>query len=177
VLFWGRRSSAGVGSANDRSATRCPDNPVPRHPCARPAERPHGARGADLSATPVSGFAPGSRLPPRRVPAGHEARSSSRRTSWRCRPRHRDLGFAGADWVAELEANVVELLDTGLDPCRSSGGAKTLLVTGACPRVTWWWRRVRAAASAGSRSADSPAECVRSYGATEVFRRKTRTSS
>src|SRR5439155_445529 len=28
----------------------------------------------------------------------------------------RDLGFAGADWVAELEANVVELLDTGLDP-------------------------------------------------------------
>src|SRR5438046_5679663 len=28
----------------------------------------------------------------------------------------RDLGFAGADWVAELEADVVELLDTGLDP-------------------------------------------------------------
>ena len=28
----------------------------------------------------------------------------------------RDIGFAGADWVAELKANVVELLDTGLDP-------------------------------------------------------------
>jgi len=28
----------------------------------------------------------------------------------------RDIGFAGADWVAELEADVVELLDTGLDP-------------------------------------------------------------
>src|SRR5207248_2071043 len=28
----------------------------------------------------------------------------------------RDVGFAGADWVAELEADVVELLDTGLDP-------------------------------------------------------------
>src|SRR5216683_2448547 len=28
----------------------------------------------------------------------------------------RDVGFAGADWVAELEADVVELLDTELDP-------------------------------------------------------------
>src|SRR5919198_340424 len=32
----------------------------------------------------------------------------------------RDAGFAGADWVAELQgeggAGVVELLDTGLDP-------------------------------------------------------------
>src|SRR5258708_34524126 len=30
----------------------------------------------------------------------------------------RDIGFAGADWVAELEggADGVELLDTGLDP-------------------------------------------------------------
>ena len=26
----------------------------------------------------------------------------------------RDVGFAGADWVAELEADVVEILDTGL---------------------------------------------------------------
>lgn len=30
----------------------------------------------------------------------------------------RDIGFAGADWVAELGAGVVELLDTGLDPVR-----------------------------------------------------------
>src|SRR5688572_27239338 len=30
----------------------------------------------------------------------------------------RDLGFAGADWVRELGANVVEVLDTGLDPVR-----------------------------------------------------------
>ena len=28
----------------------------------------------------------------------------------------RDIGFAGADWVAELSAELVELLDTGLDP-------------------------------------------------------------
>lgn len=30
----------------------------------------------------------------------------------------RDLGFAGADWVAEDNANLVELLDTGLDQVR-----------------------------------------------------------
>ena len=28
----------------------------------------------------------------------------------------RDIGFAGADWVSELAAELVELLDTGLDP-------------------------------------------------------------
>jgi ATP phosphoribosyltransferase len=30
----------------------------------------------------------------------------------------RDVGFAGADWVAEKGAELVELLDTGLDPVR-----------------------------------------------------------
>ena len=30
----------------------------------------------------------------------------------------RDVGFAGADWVAELELSLTELLDTGLDPVR-----------------------------------------------------------
>src|ERR1043166_1131067 len=46
----------------------------------------------------------------------------------------RDLGFAGADWVAELEANVVELLDTGLDPVQVVAAApKTLLVDGHLP--------------------------------------------
>ena len=30
----------------------------------------------------------------------------------------RDIGFAGADWVAELDAELVELLDTGLDQVR-----------------------------------------------------------
>ena len=28
----------------------------------------------------------------------------------------RDVGFAGADWVRELEADLVELVDTKLDP-------------------------------------------------------------
>ena len=30
----------------------------------------------------------------------------------------RDIGFAGADWVAELDLELVELLDTGLNPIR-----------------------------------------------------------
>ena len=34
----------------------------------------------------------------------------------------RDIGFAGADWVAELSAELVELLDTGLDPVARGRG-------------------------------------------------------
>src|SRR5438045_9637578 len=46
----------------------------------------------------------------------------------------RDLGFAGAAWVAELEANVVELLDTGLDPVQVVAAApQELLENGALP--------------------------------------------
>ena len=30
----------------------------------------------------------------------------------------RDIGFAGADWVRELEVDAIELIDTGLDPVR-----------------------------------------------------------
>ena len=41
----------------------------------------------------------------------------------------RDIGFAGADWVAELEADVVELLDTGLDPVRIVAAAPTELLS------------------------------------------------
>src|SRR2546428_10652518 len=46
----------------------------------------------------------------------------------------RDVGFAGADWVAELEADVVELLDTGLDPVQVGAAApKAMLVDGHLP--------------------------------------------
>src|SRR5690606_3800644 len=45
----------------------------------------------------------------------------------------RDVGFAGADWVAELEAEVVELLDTGLDPVR--------VVAAAPPAFANTWRK------------------------------------
>lgn len=83
----------------------------------------------------------------------------------------RDIGFAGADWVAELNADVVELLDTGLDEVRLVAAApKEILVAGELPdrplvvaseyeRLTTDW--------IGRRSLD--ATFVKSFGATEVF--------
>lgn len=83
----------------------------------------------------------------------------------------RDVGFAGADWVAELEANVVELLDTCLDPVqvvaaapaglleRGRLPARTLVVASEYERLAQRWIAQRGLA----------AEFVRSYGATEVF--------
>ncbi len=83
----------------------------------------------------------------------------------------RDVGFAGADWVAETNADLVELLDTGLDPVRMVVAApESLLDEGALPRrplvvaseyerLTRRWLERR-----GLR-----ATFVRSYGATEVF--------
>jgi len=87
----------------------------------------------------------------------------------------RDLGFAGADWVAELEegADLVELLDTGLDPVQlvaaapaalleAGGGhlpARRLVVASEYERLTRSWISARSMC----------AEFVRSYGATEVF--------
>lgn len=83
----------------------------------------------------------------------------------------RDLGFAGADWVAELGADVVDLLDTGLDPVQIVAASPVeLLVEGRLPsrhltvaseyeRLTRGW-----IAEAGL-----DATFVRSYGATEVF--------
>jgi ATP phosphoribosyltransferase len=83
----------------------------------------------------------------------------------------RDIGFAGADWVAEQEADLVELLDTGLDPVRIvAAAAEDLLEDGALPR-----RRL-VVASEYERLARSwiddrrlDATFVHSYGATEVF--------
>jgi ATP phosphoribosyltransferase len=46
----------------------------------------------------------------------------------------RDIGFAGADWVAEKSADLIELLDTGLDPVRVVVAApQSLLVDGRLP--------------------------------------------
>jgi ATP phosphoribosyltransferase len=83
----------------------------------------------------------------------------------------RDIGFAGADWVAELEADLVELLDTGLDPVRIvAAAAASLLVDGGLPE-----RRL-VVASEYERLARSWIDArllddtfVHSYGATEVF--------
>jgi ATP phosphoribosyltransferase len=83
----------------------------------------------------------------------------------------RDLGFAGADWVSELEANIVEVLDTELDPVQVVAATpKALLEDGRLPsrqlvvaseyeRLARCWIAKRSLA----------AELVRSYGATEVF--------
>jgi ATP phosphoribosyltransferase len=83
----------------------------------------------------------------------------------------RDLGFAGADWVQELGADAVEVLDTGLDAVRLVAAAPaTLLVEGRLPartlviaseyeRITRRWIE----------SKRYDASFVRSYGATEVF--------
>ena len=83
----------------------------------------------------------------------------------------RDVGFAGADWVAELDADVDELVDTRLDPVRVVAAAPaSLLVDGALParplvvaseydRLTRRW--------IDERGID--ATFIRSYGATEVF--------
>ncbi|MET0697011.1 MAG: ATP phosphoribosyltransferase [Acidimicrobiia bacterium] len=84
----------------------------------------------------------------------------------------RDIGFAGADWVAEQQADVVELLDTGLDPVRIVAAAseslldesgnlpnRTIVVASEYERLTRTW--------IANRQLD--ASFVRSYGATEVF--------
>lgn len=84
----------------------------------------------------------------------------------------RDVGFAGADWVAELDADLVELLDTGLDPVQVVAAAPAgLLIDGALPP-----NRPLVVASEYARLtqrwiASQPIDAVfvRSYGATEVF--------
>jgi ATP phosphoribosyltransferase len=83
----------------------------------------------------------------------------------------RDAGFAGADWVAELGAAVVEVFDTGLDPVRLVAAAPAaLLGDGRLPA-----RRLVVASEYETLTrrwidaAGLDATCVRSYGATEVF--------
>jgi ATP phosphoribosyltransferase len=79
----------------------------------------------------------------------------------------RDAGFAGADWVAELQADVVELLDTELDQVQivaaAPGGSplpdRRVVVASEYERLARAWIADRRLA----------ADFVRSYGATEVF--------
>lgn len=83
----------------------------------------------------------------------------------------RDVGFAGADWVAELELELVELLDTGFDPVRLVAAAPTdLLIDGKLPK-----RPLRVASEYERLTRNwivrqgLDARFIRSYGATEVF--------
>jgi ATP phosphoribosyltransferase len=83
----------------------------------------------------------------------------------------RDVGFAGADWVEELGVEVVELLDTGLDPVSVVAAAPTglfdrldqlgrpLVIASEYETLTKAWIARR----------NLDAEFVRSFGATEVF--------
>lgn len=83
----------------------------------------------------------------------------------------RDIGFTGADWVAELNCNAVELLDTGLDPVRIVAAApesllvdeklpdKKLVIASEYGNLTRTWIKEK----------KLNADFVRSFGATEVF--------
>jgi ATP phosphoribosyltransferase len=83
----------------------------------------------------------------------------------------RDVGFAGADWVAELGAELVEVLDLGLDPVRLVFAAPgALLVDGKLPArpvtVATEYARLTERFLAREGIAGT---VLRSYGATEVF--------
>ncbi|WP_419940302.1 ATP phosphoribosyltransferase [Candidatus Palauibacter sp.] len=87
----------------------------------------------------------------------------------------RDVGFAGADWVEELDGSLVQLLDTGLDPVRVVAAApatlaRSLVETGLEPgiplTVASEYRRLT---SRWIEARGLDATLVRSYGATEVF--------
>ena len=87
----------------------------------------------------------------------------------------RDLGFTGADWVAELDADLVELLDTELDPVSIVAAVPQALVesdwptkptrdegwiiASEYPRLTQQWIEREGL----------NARYLRSYGATEVY--------
>ena len=83
----------------------------------------------------------------------------------------RDIGFAGADWVAELDADLVELLDTGLDRVRIVAAApEGLLEMGRLPRrrlvVASEYARIT---QAWIGRCELDATFLRSWGATEVL--------
>jgi ATP phosphoribosyltransferase len=87
----------------------------------------------------------------------------------------RDLGFAGRDWVEELNAEVVELMDTGLDPVRIVAAAppelyeslkfgkvpanRELVIATEYLELTSKWVSQRGV----------KARIVKTFGATEVF--------
>ena len=83
----------------------------------------------------------------------------------------RDFGFAGADWVYEMELELVEVLNTGLNPVRLVVAApheilidgdlpkRHLVVASEYPRMAGEWIKKN----------NLDAEVLTTYGATEVF--------
>ena len=83
----------------------------------------------------------------------------------------RDLGFAGADWVAEFGSDVVEMLDTALDPVQIVAAApEQLVVDGKLPKrplvVATEYTEI---ASRWVKAQGIDATIIKTYGATEVF--------
>ncbi len=83
----------------------------------------------------------------------------------------RDLGFAGADWVAEVNADLVELLDLELDPVRIVAAApKEILKGGKLPdRPLVVVSEYKQLATRWIERLGLKAKVIFSYGATEVF--------
>lgn len=83
----------------------------------------------------------------------------------------RDIGFAGADWVAEFDAPLVELLDTGLDPVRIVVAAPA-----EAAKQSGFWQRPLVIASELEHTTlrwiaqrQLQATFLRSFGSTEVY--------
>jgi ATP phosphoribosyltransferase len=83
----------------------------------------------------------------------------------------RDFGFAGADWVAEFEAPLIELLDTGLDPVRIVVAAPA-----EASKQAGFWQRPLVIASEMEQTTlrwiakrQLQATFLRSFGSTEVY--------
>jgi len=84
----------------------------------------------------------------------------------------RDIGFAGADWVAELDLELVELLDTSLNPVRIVAAAPpALLDDGRLPRGGQLIVATEYVTLANRWLDDQPFDgtVVQSFGATEAF--------
>jgi len=82
----------------------------------------------------------------------------------------RDIGFAGADWVREFGADLVELLDTGLDPVRLVVAAPEGQFRVADERTGLRLAsEYSAIAEAWLASRGQRGRVIRSFGATEVL--------
>lgn len=83
----------------------------------------------------------------------------------------RDLGFVGADWVREMSADLVEVLDTGLDPVKVVAATTEDLARDDA----WRSRRIAVVSEYETLTAEwivrreLDAGFARSFGATEVF--------
>jgi ATP phosphoribosyltransferase len=83
----------------------------------------------------------------------------------------RDLGFAGADWVGEKGAELIEMLDTEMDPVRVVAAALPQFADGDLAlkgriRIASEYQRLT---EEWVRAKGLDARVVRTYGATEVF--------